>query len=62
MITNRVALITGAASGIGAELARVFASRGHPVALVDLSPDRSRNNGPGIICGRHSADPDSLRP
>jgi hypothetical protein len=33
-----------------------------PVALVDLSPDRSRSNAPDIICGRHSADPDSLRP
>jgi uncharacterized protein len=29
-----VTLITGASSGIGAELARVFASRGHELALV----------------------------
>ncbi len=34
-MTDRVALITGAAAGIGAELARVFASRGHRLALVD---------------------------
>jgi hypothetical protein len=34
-ITSRVTLITGAAAGIGAELARVFASHGHCLALVD---------------------------
>src|SRR3954465_3781674 len=34
-MTDRVTLITGAAAGIGAELARVFASNGHRLALVD---------------------------
>jgi uncharacterized protein len=34
-MTERVTLITGAATGIGAELARVFASRAHRLALVD---------------------------
>jgi short-subunit dehydrogenase len=34
-MNERVTLITGAAAGIGAELARVFASRGHRLALVD---------------------------
>ncbi|HEY3893604.1 MAG TPA: SDR family NAD(P)-dependent oxidoreductase, partial [Bradyrhizobium sp.] len=33
-MTERVTLITGASSGIGADLARVFASNGHRVALV----------------------------
>jgi hypothetical protein len=33
-VTKRVTLITGASAGIGAELARVFASNGHRVALV----------------------------
>ena len=33
-MTERVTLITGASAGIGAELARVFASNGHRVALV----------------------------
>ena len=36
----RVTLITGAAAGIGAELARVFASKGHRLALVDRRVDR----------------------
>ncbi|HEU0085226.1 MAG TPA: SDR family NAD(P)-dependent oxidoreductase, partial [Bradyrhizobium sp.] len=34
-MAKRVTLITGAAAGIGAELARVFASHGHRLALVD---------------------------
>ena len=34
-MTERVTLITGASAGIGVELARVFASKGHRVALVD---------------------------
>src|SRR5882757_7021850 len=39
-MTDRVTLITGAAAGIGAELARVFASRRHRLALVDRRADR----------------------
>jgi short-subunit dehydrogenase len=39
-ISDRVTLITGAAAGIGAELARVFASKHHRLALVDRSADR----------------------
>jgi short-subunit dehydrogenase len=37
---NRVTLITGAAAGIGRELARVFAANGHRLALVDRRGDR----------------------
>ena len=37
--TNRVTLITGASAGIGRELARVFAAKGHRLALVDRSGD-----------------------
>jgi uncharacterized protein len=39
-VAERVALITGASAGIGTELARVFASRGHRVALVARRADR----------------------
>jgi uncharacterized protein len=39
-VTERVTLITGASSGIGAELARIFASKGHRVALVARRVDR----------------------
>lgn len=39
-MTERVTLITGASAGIGAELARVFASKGHRVVLVARRSDR----------------------
>jgi short-subunit dehydrogenase len=39
-VTERVTLITGASAGIGAELARVFASHGHRLALVARRADR----------------------
>jgi uncharacterized protein len=39
-VTERVTLITGASSGIGTELARVFASNGHRVVLVARRADR----------------------
>jgi short-subunit dehydrogenase len=39
-VTERVTLITGASAGIGAELARVFASNGHRLAIVARRADR----------------------
>jgi uncharacterized protein len=39
-VTEGVTLITGASAGIGAELARVFASRGHRVALTARRAER----------------------
>jgi len=39
-VTERVTLITGASSGIGTELARVFASNGHRVVLVARRAER----------------------
>src|SRR3954463_14867279 len=39
-MTDCVTLITGASGGIGAELARVFSSKGHRLALVDRRGDR----------------------
>jgi short-subunit dehydrogenase len=39
-VTERVTLITGASAGIGAEMARLFASKGHRVALVARRAER----------------------
>jgi len=38
-LNNKIALITGAASGIGAEISRVFAREGAQLALCDINPD-----------------------
>jgi hypothetical protein len=39
-VSRPITLITGASSGIGADLARVFAQHGHDLALVARSKDR----------------------
>jgi hypothetical protein len=39
-MTERVTVITGASSGIGAELARIFAAHGHSTVLVARREDR----------------------
>lgn len=41
-LENRIALITGAASGIGEATARLFAAEGARVALADMQDDRGR--------------------
>jgi short-subunit dehydrogenase len=40
ILTERVTLITGASAGIGTELARVFAAKGHRVVLTARRADR----------------------
>ena len=45
-MTERVTLITGASAGIGTELARVFASNGHRVALAARREQRLAELGP----------------
>ena len=44
---GRAVLVTGAASGIGAATARLFASEGANVAMIDINPDR----GPVLSAG-----------
>ncbi|HEY0219129.1 MAG TPA: SDR family NAD(P)-dependent oxidoreductase, partial [Afipia sp.] len=48
-MTDRVTLITGASSGIGAELARIFAAKGHRVALVARRADKLAELAGGIV-------------
>ncbi len=48
-MVERVALITGASAGIGAELARVFASNDHRVALVARRHDRLQKLADEIV-------------
>jgi short-subunit dehydrogenase len=50
-VTERVTLITGASAGIGAELARVFASNGHRVVLVARRMDRLTKLADEIAAG-----------
>lgn len=48
-MTERVTLITGASAGIGAELARVFASHKHRVALVARRAERLKTLADEIV-------------
>ena len=41
-LATKIALVTGAASGFGAEIARTFAREGAKVLLLDLNPDGAR--------------------
>jgi uncharacterized protein len=54
-VTERVTLITGASAGIGTELARVFASNGHRVALVARRADRLTKLADEIVAGGGAA-------
>jgi uncharacterized protein len=55
-VTERVTLITGASAGIGMELARIFASKGHRVALTARRVDRL-NQLAGEIVAAGGAQP-----
>jgi 2-hydroxycyclohexanecarboxyl-CoA dehydrogenase len=60
-MTGRVAVVTGAASGIGLGVARRFASDGHKVALLDLQAEAvdkaaSELQGQGATAVAHELD------
>ena len=42
LLVGKVAVVTGAAQGIGLAIARAYAAHGASVALVDLDPDRAK--------------------
>ena len=43
-LTNKVALVTGAASGIGEQCARKLASLGAAVVIADLNLEKDRKS------------------
>ncbi|PLL12739.1 D-threitol dehydrogenase [Tabrizicola sp. TH137] len=47
-LSGKVAVVTGAASGIGAAIAEAFAARGGRVALLDMNLDAARSRAAGL--------------
>ena len=48
MLTNKVALVTGGARGIGAAIARAMAGQGAQVALLDLDGTEAEKTAAGL--------------
>lgn len=52
---NKVALVTGAASGIGLATAKAFAQAGASVALADVDGDAARVQAEALVAAGHKA-------
>jgi NAD(P)-dependent dehydrogenase (short-subunit alcohol dehydrogenase family) len=52
---NKVALVTGAASGMGLATARAFAEAGAAVALADVNEAAVRSAAEDLVAARHKA-------
>ena len=55
-LENKVALITGGASGMGASMARIFAREGARVAVADMLEDEGRQVAAEITQANGGAD------
>ena len=52
---NKVALVTGAASGMGLATAKAFAEAGAAVALADVNGDGARAAADALVAAGHKA-------
>jgi NAD(P)-dependent dehydrogenase (short-subunit alcohol dehydrogenase family) len=60
-VGDAVTLVTGAGSGLGAEISRELVSAGATVIGADVRGDRARETGEGLPEGRYEAWPLDLR-